>query len=155
MNNKPAGWLVIHTEGKEKITFALKEGKNLIGRKTKKNIPNIAISDKYISRHHAVIYVKQNKKYEYEYFIVDNADALGKPSKNGTFINGNSNRIAEKSIELKDNDTIQIGLTKLVLKTTKVAIDVEDAVKLVGKTDYKKTVALSSDKIVLKRVIRK
>ena len=154
MTQKTAGWLIIHTEGKEKKSYPLKEGKNLIGRKTTKNTPDIAITDKYISRHHAAIYIKSNKKYEYEYYIADNAEALGKPSLNGTFINGNDQRIIN-SMELSDNDTIQVGETKLVLKTSVVAIDVEEAVKLVGKTGYKKTIDIKSKSAVLKRVVRK
>ena len=155
MTNKIAGWLIVHTEGQGETTYQLNEGKNLIGRKTAKNRPHIAIDDKYVSRHHAVIYVRQNEKYEYEYLIADNAKALGKPSTNGTFINGNENRITYKSIKLSDNDTIQVGLTKLVLKTAQVAIDVENAIKLVGKNDYKKTVKIKQNSGLLKRVVRK
>ena len=155
MTNKIAGWLILHTEGQDEATFQLKEGENLIGRMTQKNRPHIAIDDKYVSRHHAVVYVKQNEKYEYEYLIADNAKALGKPSTNGTFINGNTNRITEKSVKLFDADTIQVGLTKIVLKTAHVAIDVENAVKLVGKSEYKKTVDVKSNTGTLKRVVRK
>jgi len=156
MNEKEAGWLIIHTENKNIETFSLKEGRNLIGRKTTKNTPNISISDNYVSRHHAVVFVKQNQKYEYEYSIADNAEALGKPSMNGTFVNGNTNRLREKRIPLKDGDTIQIGETKLVLKTTQVAIDVESAIKLVGKTGYEQTVNVRPNKGgLLKTVIKK
>jgi len=156
MKEKEAGWLIIHTENKQTETFPLKEGRNLIGRKTSKNIANIPISDNYVSRHHAVLFVKQNEKYEYEYSIIDNAEALGKPSMNGTFINGNTQRIGEERVQLKDGDTIQVGETKLVLKTTQVAINVESAVKLVGKTGYQQTVNVRPNKGgLLKTVIKK
>ncbi len=156
MIKKEAGWLIIHTENKKTETFPLKEGRNLIGRKTSKNIPNIPISDNYVSRHHAVVFVKQNQKYEYEYSIADNAEALGKPSMNGTFINGNTKRVGEELVKLNDGDTIQVGETKLVLKTTQVAIDVQSAVKLVGKTGYQKTVDVRTNRGgLLKTTIRK
>ncbi len=156
MSKQIAGWLVVHTENKKQETFNLKEGRNSIGRKTSKNIPDIPIIDNYVSRHHAVVFVRKNQKYEYEYTIADNAEALGKPSMNGTFVNGDAQRITDKSVKLKDGDTIQVGETKLVLKTTQVAIDVESAVKLVGKTGYKKTVDIKTNRGGgLKKIVRK
>lgn len=156
MSENAAGWLIVHTENKAPENFPLKEGRNLIGRKTSKNNPEIPINDQYASRRHALLIVRKTERYEYEYSIADNAEALGKPSLNGTYINGNSTRIAEKSVKLKDGDTIQVGETKLVLKSAKVAVNVEDAIKLVGKTGYQKTVDFNKNSGgMLKTTIRK
>ncbi len=152
---KKAGWLIIHTEGKEKLTYELKEGKNFIGRHTSNNAPDISLQDVFVSRMHAALVVRITDKYEYEYLLADNAEVLGKPSLNGTFVNGNENRIGNEIVKLADGDTIQVGITKLVLKTSKVAIDVEDAVKLVDKMEYKKTVDIDSHGTVLRTMIKK
>ncbi len=152
MENNPAGWLVLHTEGVEPKTYPLKEGKNRIGRKTSSNIPEVAVeNDIYVSRNHAVIVVKKTPQLDYEYIIVDNAEVLGKPSLNGTFINGNSERIGDKPEKLKDGDTIQIGITKFVLQGAKAAVDVEDAVRLTSKLDYAQTVEVFNSGAVLRK----
>lgn len=152
---KIAGWLITHIEDKEKVAFELKEGKNFIGRHTNKNTPDVSLHDVFVSRQHAVLVVRTNEKYEYEYFIADNADVQGKPSLNGTFINGNETAIGDEIVKLKDGDTIQVGITKLVLKTSEVAIDVDDAVKLVEKTEYKKTVDFEKSGAVLRTTVTK
>ncbi|MCQ2973364.1 MAG: FHA domain-containing protein [Bacteroidales bacterium] len=152
MENQVAGWLVLHTEGKEVISFELKEGKNRIGRKTTQNSPEIFIDgDLFVSRNHAVLVVRKNEKTEYEYIIADNTEIQGKPSLNGTYINGNSERLGESPVKLKDGDTIQIGLTKFVLKTSTVAINAEDAIKLAAKVEYTNTVEFENSQAVLRK----
>lgn len=140
MEHKIAGWLIIHTEGEDHTSYELFEGKNTIGRPTPNYTPDIQVSDNYISRKHAVIIVKLNENNCYEYYIADNKELNGKPSMNGTFINGNAERIEGKPSKLIDGDTIQIGQTKLVLKSAEISIDIEEATKLVKKQEYQSTV---------------
>ena len=152
MENIPAGWLVLHTEGCEPKTYALKEGKNRIGRKTVSNAPDIPVeNDIYVSRNHAMLVVKRLENLDYEYIIADNTELLGKPSLNGTFINGSPERIDEKPVKLKDGDTIQCGVTKFVLQSTKAAIDVENAVKLTSKLDFTPTVQINNSAAILRK----
>jgi pSer/pThr/pTyr-binding forkhead associated (FHA) protein len=152
MENIPAGWLVLHTEGCEPKTYPLREGKNRIGRKTLSNAPEIPVeNDIYVSRNHAMLVVKKLQNLEYEYIIADNAELLGKPSLNGTFINGNTERLDEKPVKLKDGDTVQVGITKFVLQSTQAAINVEDAVKLTSKLSYAPTVEITNSAAVLRK----
>ena len=152
MENTPAGWLVLHTEGCEPKTYALKEGKNRIGRKTVTNAPDVPVeNDIYVSRNHAMLVVKKAENLDYEYIIADNTELLGKPSLNGTFINGSPERIDEKPVKLKDGDTIQCGITKFVLQSAKAAIDVEDAVKLTSKLGFTPTVEITNSAAILRK----
>ena len=152
MEDNAAGWLILHTEGKESQSFALKEGRNRIGRKTSQNFPDVyAVGDLFVSRNHAVLVVKKNERSEYEYIIADNAEIQGAPSLNGTYINGNSERLGDKPVKLKDGDTIQVGITKFVFKTAAVAISAEDAIKLAAKVEYANTVEFESSQAVLRK----
>ncbi|MBR4266583.1 MAG: FHA domain-containing protein [Bacteroidales bacterium] len=155
MENTPAGWLVLHTEGCESTTYPLHEGKNRIGRKTAQNNPDVSIErDIYVSRNHAVLVVRKDEKFQYEYFIADNAEVQGKPSLNGTYLNGNTERLVDKVVKLKDGDTIQIGVTKFVLQTAQAAVDVESAIKLTKQLDYTKTVEVYNSNVVLKKRVK-
>ncbi len=134
------GWLIVHTEEQEHQTFTLKIGKNIIGRSTPNHSPDIAINDVYVSRRHAAIIIRQNNNL-YEYFIADNPEVNdGKESKNGTYVNGSVERLKQQPQRIIDGDTIQIGITKLVLKTADIIVDVEEAVKLVKRQEYQTTV---------------
>ncbi len=141
MEKKLAGWLITHNEGTENKTFDIYTGKNIIGRATPNFTPEIPLEDTYVSRRHAVLIVRLNENNFFEYYVADNSDVnSGKPSMNGTYINGNTERLADKPQKIIDGDTIQIGNTKLVLKSATVSIDVEEAVKLVKKQEYQTTV---------------
>jgi len=136
-----AGWLVIHTEGTEHTSFELVIGKNIIGRKTPNYSPDIALDDVFASRVHANIIVKINENNFYEYYVADNETINnGKPSMNGTFVNGSNTKLGEKPQQIIDGDTIQVGQTKLVLKAAKININVEEAIRLVKKQEYQTTV---------------
>ncbi len=133
---KVVGWLISHdlNQGEEKV-FELVEGKNIIGKKTTFSSPHIAIDDKYVSKRHAVIIVKLNQFNVYEYYIADNAEVNdGKPSTNGTYINGKPERISDP-VRIIDGDTIQVGRTKLVLKTADINANVKEAIKLVKRQE--------------------
>jgi len=146
---KVAGWLIVHTEDKDHQTFELKKGKNIIGRATPNHHPNIPIKDVYLSRRHAVLIVKLNDNNMYEYYIADNSIVNdGKQSKNGTYVNGSTERLADRAQRIIDGDTFQIGLTKIVLKTADITVDVEEAIKLVKRQEYQTTVDfLKQDKL--------
>lgn len=152
MEKTIAGWLIIHTEVKNHTSFELKFGKNIIGRKTPNFIGDVAIDDPFVSRRHAVIVVQLNKYNIYEYYIIDNKEVNdGKPSLNGTFVNGNLNRLENEPLRIIDGDTIQIGETKLVLKTSDINIDVEEAVKLVKRQEFQTTVDFHKQAVLKRR----
>ncbi|MBQ4405590.1 MAG: FHA domain-containing protein [Bacteroidales bacterium] len=152
MENQPAGWLILHTEGKETASYELHTGKNRIGRVASTNKPDIPVADDmYVSRNHAVLVVRINDRNQYEYLIADNAEVQGKPSMNGTYINGDTTRLDDKPLKLNDGDTIQVGVTKFVLKTADVAITVDDAVKLTQKLGYTETVDVFKPGVVLRK----
>ncbi len=140
MEKNIAGWLIINTEKSEYTSFDLFEGKNLIGRKTPNYTPDIALDDNYVSRKHAVLIVRKNENNFYEYLIADNAELNGKPSSNGTFINGDKQRLGDKVQKIIDGDTIQIGMTKLVLKSANISLDINEATKLVKKQEFQPTI---------------
>lgn len=139
------GWLVVHTENKEPVSYDLYEGKNFFGTEAegyKVDIP--VIGDKYVSRSHAHIEVSKDFLHRFIYLLKD--DGTGRKqgaSLNGTFVNGKKDRLPkDRSVYLRDGDTIQIGETKLVFKSTDSAHDVEDAVTSVLQSDYTKTILL-------------
>ena len=139
---KPAGppaWLVSHNENQPTKAYSLLAGKNYIGRKLQEDLsPFIVLeNDPYVSRVHAVLFMESKKPDEA--MVMDSAASNnGQPSKNGTYINGNTNRIAKKEL-LKENDTIQIGNTKLVFKlNTK---DLKEIIAEVDKGPYVATVS--------------
>lgn len=145
MNKKIVGWLVRHNENQENISFELKEGRNIIGRPTSFFSPEVSIDDEYVSRRHAVINVILNQFNVYEYYIADNEEVNdGKASKNGTYVNGKAERISDP-IRLIDGDTIQIGKTKLVLKTADITVDVKDAIRLVKRQEYITSIDFDKD----------
>ncbi len=149
---KLVGWLISHELNQdEENVFELVEGKNIIGKKTTFSSSHIAIDDQYVSRRHAVITVKLNQYNVYEYYIADNAEVNdGKPSTNGTYINGNPQRISEP-VRIIDGDTIQIGHTKLVLKTADINIDVKEAIKLVKRQEHVSEVDFEQTKLKHKK----
>jgi len=136
----PVAWLVRHTESKSAQTYPLFPGKNYIGRKLKPGLALFTVidDDPYISRIQAVIYVEGSGSYNY--FIADSAqDNEAKPSSNGTYLNGNKKRVSGKA-PLKENDNIQVGLTKLVLKFN--VPDIKKMVTEVEQSKYMNTVAI-------------
>ncbi len=135
--NNPAALLVRHTENKSAKTFSLFPGANMICRTQQTGQHTIVVDDDpYISRVHAVIYVEGKN----EFFICDNAQSNGgKASKNGTYINGNDNRINQK-IRLRENDTVQVGMTKFILRF--INTNIHKIVHQVEEAEYMKTVVI-------------
>jgi len=131
MANTAAGWLILNTDNTDTASYELHIGKNRIGRVSRQSRPDIPITgDEYVSRNHAILVVRISNRNVYEYLIVDNEKLLGKPSTNGTYVNGASKRIGDQPVMLKDGDTIQCGNTKFTLKTTDISVTVDDGVKL-------------------------
>lgn len=133
---EPVAWLIRHTENQSARTFPLYPGKNFLGRKPRPDlIPFIEVEeDPYISKVHAVLYAEKDKL-----FISDPSGEEGKPSKNGIFINADDNRLTEKT-RLRENDTIQIGVTKLILRYNNNPI--VKIVQEVEEQDYMHTVVI-------------
>lgn len=92
------------------IVHTLKNGNNVVGRDADISIDN----DKYISRKHCLIEIKQTP-IGLEVIISDDGTETGKPSTNGTFYK--EQRISKyDKILLKNNDIIKIGRTYLTVK---------------------------------------
>ncbi len=123
-------WLIRHTENKNSKSFPLFSGTNFIGRSSNNKLNEIIIDDDiYISRNHATILIENDN-----YKITD----LG--SKNGTYINGQEQKI--ESLNLNNLDTIQIGNTKIVLKIASNK-NVDALVKEVDSSEYMKTIVIN------------
>lgn len=138
-NKTEVAWLVRHTENQSAKTFALFYGKNYIGRNPQMNAPGIVLNeDPYISRVHALLEVININPLQ----IVVSDDSVsngGKPSKNGTYINGNERRL-EGRMTIGANDTIQVGMTKLIIRLNNTSI--HKIVQEVEESDYMKTVVI-------------
>jgi pSer/pThr/pTyr-binding forkhead associated (FHA) protein len=132
------GWLIVHTENKKTETFDLYEGVNYIGRKKKDDKANSILieDDPFVSRTHAFIKCKEAGG-ELQYVLYDGDGS--KQSANGVFLNGNDRRIKE-CCYLKENDTIQIGTTKLVFKVKKDHRGISGEIEEIMRTDFIRTV---------------
>lgn len=140
-----AGWLVVHTEKKLPVTYELFEGDNIIGRPDGPHQVDIRIEDdEYVSRVHALIRIKKDFLHRFDYELLDDGSLRrGSLSTNGTYINGNEERLPrDKVVFLRDNDTIQVGTTKLVFKSTDSTDDLHDAANSVLSSDFTNTVAI-------------
>ncbi len=139
IENKPiVGWLIVHTENKKAEMFDLYEGINYIGRKKKdEKANNILIEDDpFVSRTHAFIKCKEADGKQ-QYLLYDGDG--NRPSINGVFLNGNDVRI-NQHCSLKENDTVQIGTTKLVFKVKKEHTSSTGELEEVMRTDFIRTI---------------
>jgi hypothetical protein len=117
--HKSFGWLIRHTEKLPMISHVLRSGKTYFGRKSQPGLtPFVEIADdKYVSRLHAIINVEVAGD-DISYFVLDSPNlGFGNMSKNGTYLNGDARKIQGK-FPLKNNDTIQIGISKFVFRTS-------------------------------------
>ena len=134
------GWLVVHDEITSAQTLPLTEGRNVVGRKSPDKPCQVMIdtTDQYMSRNHSVIEVSRLANGHCQYLISDCG------STNGTFINGSEHHQLSSydQIFLKDGDTIQLGRTKVVLKTGQTVSSSGQAQAVVSRKDYLKTVVL-------------
>ncbi len=138
-NKTAVAWLVRHTENQSAITFPLYYGKNFVGRNPQTSSPAVVIDeDPYVSRIHALLDVIEINPLQIA-VSDDAASNGGKPSKNGTYINGDDRRLS-KRITIRENDTIQIGMTKLIVRLNNTSI--HKIVQEVEESDYMKTVVI-------------
>lgn len=139
INKTEVGWLIRHTENQSSKTFSLYYGKNYIGRNPVAGHPSIVLDDDpYISRIHALLEVINIDPLQV--VISDEPGSNGgKASKNGTYINGDEQRLIRKTI-IGPNDTIQVGMTKLVIRLNNTSI--HKIVQEVEESDYIKTVVI-------------
>ncbi|MCY7359019.1 MAG: FHA domain-containing protein, partial [Rudanella sp.] len=132
------GWLVVHDENTTAQTFPLREGRNVVGRWSENKPADVMIAtqDPYMSRNHSVIEVIRLVNGPYQYLISDCG------STNGTFINANPDQrlSAYDQVYLYDGDTIQMGRTKVVIKTGQSALTSTQAGRVVGQHKYLKTI---------------
>ena len=138
------GWLVVHTENKLPVTYELFEGSNLIGRPEGQHVDVRIEDDEYVSRVHAVIRIFKDFLHRFRCELADDGTARnGQPSTNGCYVNGNATRLTkDKVVFLRDGDTIQIGLTKLVFKSTDIADDLSSAANSVKNSDFTHTISI-------------
>lgn len=131
-------WLIVHTENKKAEMFDLYEGINYIGRKKWDDKANniLIADDPFVSRTHAFIKCKETDG-KLQYMLHDGDGS--KPSVNGVFLNGNDTRIQQYCL-LKEGDTIQIGITKLVFKERKAHRNISGELEEVLRTDYIRTI---------------
>lgn len=134
------GWLVVHDENTQSQTYSLRYGKNVVGRLSDSKPCDVMIdtTDGYMSRNHCVIEVARNRAGVFEYILSE----VG--STNGTFINADPEKRLKSGDEvyLADGDTIQLGRTKVVLKTLKTTSNAGDASKAVKNSPMSHTVVI-------------
>jgi hypothetical protein len=137
-------WLIRHTENMASASYNLQPGECVIGRHPVdgKNCITVA-EDPYVSRYHARLIARPiGNGYSFEIYD-DGLYSGNKPSKNGTYLNGSDNRIPQhEGWLLKEGDTIQIGVTKFVLRVNNRQSDVRQVVDEVSRTQYIKTVVI-------------
>ncbi|RIV25449.1 FHA domain-containing protein [Fibrisoma montanum] len=139
------GWLIVKDELTETQTFTMQTGTNTVGRfsKTRPSTHMVVTRDEYMSRPHCTIEVRMGRLGEPEYILRDGGLINGewRKSTNGTYLNGKEPGLSEYDrIYLEDGDTIQIGETKLVLKTGNSVKSEQQAARAVDEMDYERTV---------------
>ncbi|WP_332369006.1 FHA domain-containing protein [Spirosoma telluris] len=140
------GWLIVKDEQTATQTFVLTMGVNVIGRQSNLSPSThmIVTNDEFMSRPHCTLTVRIGIQGNIEYLLQDGAaqhDGTWKLSRNGTYLNGEEQRLSEfDCLYLSDGDIIQIGVTKLVLKTPALAQSVQKAYRQVEDMDYGRTV---------------
>ena len=137
-NNKTAvAWLVRHTENQSPRPYPLYYGKNFIGRNNHPSDPSIIITeDPYVSRIHCCLDVESTKPLQ---ILVSDGVAINKPSKNGTYVNGNEQRLTQKA-RVSENDTLQVGMTKFAIRLNND--NIKKIVQEVDESEYMKTVII-------------
>jgi len=147
-NAMELGWLVVHDENAEQQTYPLRIGRQIVGRKSISRPCDIMIetNDPFMGRNHCILEVKPSRTGSYEYFLSDvkmNSGNAEQMSINGTFVNAQPAALRPKDmVYLKDGDTIQMGNTKVVIKTLISAASAHDASRIVQETDYAQTVII-------------
>ena len=135
---RPVAFLVRHTEQLEAKTFPLFPGENYIGRKAHPKFkPFITLEDdEFISRVHSLITLESGG----DFWLNDSDHSNGgRASTNGTFLNGNKNKVFKRT-SIRDMDTIQIGMTKLIFRIFDK--NLTDLIREVEHAGYAQTVVI-------------
>lgn len=149
-NRQEIGWLVVHDENAPQQTLPLRVGRQLIGRQNTTSPCDIMITtqDVFMSRNHCILEVKPGRIGGFEYLLSDRKMTNGVPepmSANGTFVNAFPNPLQPNDmIYLNDGDTIQMGKTKVVIKTIKAVTSADDAARIVKDSEYTPTVIIKN-----------
>lgn len=113
--NEILAWLVVHDEHTERQVLGLKAGKHVVGRKSVSKPCDVMIQcdhDPYMSRNHCMLDVRIGQNGVPEVILSDNK------STNGTWLNA-ENKVElqeEEKLFLEDNDMLQLGMTKVIVK---------------------------------------
>jgi hypothetical protein len=138
---QPMAYIIVHTEGRNTASFPLYEGANFICRKAIPGAYCVVIDDDpYLSRIHCSLMITQQSPAPVCEIRDDGQGHQGKPSTNGTYLNGQPDRVSRRI--LGNYDTIQAGNTKLVFrwKENQHTADLEDQVRQTG---FVKTVIIN------------
>ncbi|WAC10145.1 FHA domain-containing protein [Dyadobacter pollutisoli] len=130
------GWIVVHDEFTESQTLPLKPGVQVIGRFSVSKPCEVMIrsEDRFMSRHHLVVEAVKSKEGSYKYWVSDHPDCT-----NPTFIDTYPLKRGT-TLELVDGVVMQLGKTKVTLKTAAAAGTARKATETVLNTDFAKTV---------------
>lgn len=130
------GWMIVHDEYTEAQTLPLKLGKQVVGRASPHKPCDVMIQtqDRYMSRHHLIIEVIKSKDGVYKYWLSEHPDCT-----NPTFVDTYPLKRGI-TLELIDGATLQLGKTKVVLKTAAAAGTARKATETVVNSDFLKTV---------------
>ncbi|MEN9610639.1 MAG: Inner rane component of cytoplasmic domain [Bacteroidota bacterium] len=93
-------------------TFALKLGKNFIGRRADNDV--VLDQDEHISRRHAVVEVFATPNANWRYIVYDIGNLGETQSKNGIYV-GSRRLSTFEQLNLVSGNTFQLGDTKLSL----------------------------------------
>lgn len=130
------GWVIVHDEFTESQTLPLKTGSQVVGRFSESKPCEVMIrtQDRYMSRAHLVIEVVKGREGVYKYWVSEHPDCTNPtfldtyPLKRGT------------TVELVDGVIMQLGKTKVALKTAAAAGTARHATEAVRDSDFAKTV---------------
>lgn len=130
------GWVIVHDEYTESQTLPLKPGLQIVGRFSESKPCEVMIhsQDRYMSRRHLVIEVVKSREGVYKYWVSEHPDCT-----NPTFIDTYPLKRGT-TVELVDGVIMQLGKTKVALKTAAAAGTARNATETVVNTDFAKTV---------------
>jgi predicted Zn finger-like uncharacterized protein len=130
------GWIIVHDEFTKSQTIPLKSGVQVVGRysETKPCEVMIHSEDRYMSRRHLVIEVARSREGFYKYWVSDHPDCT-----NPTFVDTNPLKRGT-TLELVDGAIMQLGKTKVALKTAAASGTARKAAEAVQNSDFAKTV---------------
>lgn len=130
------GWVIVHDEYTESQTLPLKTGSQIVGRFSESKPCEVMIrsQDRYMSRRHLVVEVVKSREGVYKYWVSEHPDCT-----NPTFIDTYPLKRGT-TVELVDGTIMQLGKTKVALKTAAASGTARNAAETVLNTDFAKTV---------------